>query len=193
MPTAILMVYTPRFFVAVSDGKGSNFAQPALHEQKVFNLNTHTWALMYGVSGAASVLGEDRKTDILKQEYQSILAQVATQEFASLADYANEVVNTLGPALHRIFKDVAPLEIGNTFRKSRIISEFSSQDISKTFPLWRIVKFLFGETNGASQLPTIMIPPVRAITISLARSQSPTSWRAQAASFVHTKQQVLRN
>ncbi len=110
MPTAILMVYTPDGFVAISDGKGNPIEKlPSLHEQKVFNLRSHSLNLMYGVSGAASILDEDGKTDILKQAYQPVLQTLASQEFSTLASYADAVMDTLGPKLHEILKADAPL------------------------------------------------------------------------------------
>jgi hypothetical protein len=109
MPTAILMVYTPDGFVAISDGKGTNQRKPSLHEQKIFSLKSHYLHLIYGVSGAASVLDTDGKTDILKQSYQPVLEQLAVQEFPTLASYADGVMDAIGPILHQIFKDVAPL------------------------------------------------------------------------------------
>ena len=78
MPTAILMVYTSDGFVAVSDGKGNNHGNPSLHEQKIFNLKGGSLHLIYGVSGAASVLDKDGETDILKQSYQPVLEQLGS-------------------------------------------------------------------------------------------------------------------
>ena len=109
MPTAILMVYTPDGFVAISDGKGSNGGQPSLHEQKLFNLKSRSLNLIYGVSGAASLLDEDGKTDILKQSYQPVLQKLAMQEFPTMASFADAVLVALGPIIHEIIKDVAAL------------------------------------------------------------------------------------
>jgi hypothetical protein len=110
MPTAILVVYTSDGFVAVSDGKGNNPGNPSLHEQKIFNLENHSLHLMYGVSGAASVIDKDGKTDILKQAYKPILEELAGEEFSTLAKYADGVVDAIGPVIHEIFKEVALLK-----------------------------------------------------------------------------------
>jgi hypothetical protein len=109
MPTALLMVHTSDGFVAISDGKGTSHGQPSLHEQKIFNLKSHSLHLIYGVSGVASVLDKDGKTDILKQSYQPILEQLAAQEFPALASYADGVMEAIGPILHELLKDVAAL------------------------------------------------------------------------------------
>ena len=86
MPTAILMIYTSDGFVAAPMEKATTMGIRCATDAE--DIQTKRWrshySLIYGVSGAASVLDKDGGTDILKQAYQPVLEHQAAQEFPTL-------------------------------------------------------------------------------------------------------------
>jgi hypothetical protein len=109
MPTAILMAYTREGFVGISDGKGTNGKTDSQDEQKMFGVAGPNLKLMYGVSGAASILDLDGITEVLQPVYRSIIERLARRSVPDLGSYADDVILQIRPELSKEIKKERPL------------------------------------------------------------------------------------
>jgi hypothetical protein len=100
MSTAIAMIYTKEGFVAASDGFGNRGkGAPSLDEQKLFDVVGYDFTLIYGISGAASLIGKDadgNETDYFKPIYSQVASELRSIGIANLEEYADLFVSKVG-------------------------------------------------------------------------------------------------
>jgi len=101
MPTAIVIAYTDEGFVAVSDGLATNKSGTTNSdaEQKIFPIRSASYQLVLGVSGAASLLEKNEKSDIsprkdiFKKIFCDTIEQLNCYSFSTLTEYSERFVS----------------------------------------------------------------------------------------------------
>lgn len=103
MPTAILIIPTLNGFVAASDGFGGRGDASSKHEVKLFPIVSCYGHFIYGISGMASFLEKDKKTDVFKCEYMRAIAAIeAKSGLTNLIEYAHAFVEAVAPKMDAI-------------------------------------------------------------------------------------------
>jgi hypothetical protein len=105
MSTAIVMIYTKDGFVAASDGFGNTGkGAPSLIEQKLFDVVGQNFTLIYGLSGAVSLIDKDangNEIDCFKPIYSQVASELQTITIPNLEEYADLFIGKLGNRIHK--------------------------------------------------------------------------------------------
>jgi hypothetical protein len=108
MSTAIVMIYTKEGFVVAADSYGNRRkGAPSLAEVKIFETRGRGFTLMYGISGAASLIEKNEdgiETDYYKPFYSQVASELAIEPISTLEQYADCFVSQVGI---KIVKEIA--------------------------------------------------------------------------------------
>jgi hypothetical protein len=93
MSTAIVMIYTKDGFVVAADSYGNRIkGAPSLEERKIFETTGKGFILMYGISGATSLVEKNEdgtETDYYKPFYSQTASELSTEPIATMEQYAD--------------------------------------------------------------------------------------------------------